>query len=125
MNYFVLFSVLVIAACVVILLVPLSNAEEGFATHEMRRKNHPMSVDPSAAGQRNASSHAGSADGSSDHDHLLDTLLLKHDKLAEAFENRKKPSKVSATTTKKKGIASSGASAVTIPAAGTSPPFWP
>ena len=113
MNYFVLFSVLVIAACVVILLVPLSNAEEGFATHEMQmhRKNHPMSVDPSAAGQRNASSHAGSADGSSDHDHLLDTLLLKHDKLAEAFENRKKTNRVSATTTKKKGIASTGASA--------------
>jgi len=119
MNYFVLFSVLVIAACVVILLVPLSNEEEGFATHEMHRKNHPMSVDPSAAGQRNASSHAGSADGSSDHDHLLDTLLLKHDKLAEAFENRKKTTtSVSATTTKKKGIASSSASAATIPAAG-------
>ena len=121
MNYFVLFSVLVIAACVVILLVPLSNAEEGFATHEMQmhRKNHPMSVDPSAAGQRNASSHAGSADGSSDHDHLLDTLLLKHDKLAEAFENRNKTTtSVSSTTTQKKGIASSSASAATIPAAG-------
>jgi len=120
MNYFVLFSVLVIAACVVILLVPLSNEEEGFATHEMRRKNHPNS-DPSAAGQRNASSHAGSADGTSDHDHLLDTLLLKHDKLAEGFENReKKPQNtVSATTTKKKGIASTGGSyEVTIPVAG-------
>ena len=107
MNYFVLFSVLVIAACVVILLVPLSNAEEGFATHEMHRKNHPMSVDPSAAGQRNASSHAGSADGSSDHDHLLDNLLMKHDKLAEAFENRNNTTTaVSSTTTQKKGIAS-------------------
>jgi len=123
MNYVVLFSVLLIAACVVILLVPSPgpNTEEGFATHKMPRRNHPDS-DPSAAGQRNASSHAGNADGTSDHDHLLDTLLLKHDKLAEGFENRKKPSKVSSTTTKKKGIASTGGSykgdEVTIPVAG-------
>lgn len=120
MNYFVLFSVILIAACAVILLIPFPgrNADEGFTAHPARRRNPPMSSDPQAAGQRNASSHAGNADGTSDHDHLLDTLLLKHDKLAEAFENRKKPSKVSATTTKKKGIASSGASAATIPAAG-------
>jgi hypothetical protein len=118
MNYFILFSAIIIAVSVVILLIPSSNAEEGFATHEMRRKNPPMSVDPSAAGQRNASSHAGSADGSSDHDFLLDTLLLKHDKLAEGFENReKKPQNtVSATTTQKKGIATTSAS--TIPVAG-------
>ena len=74
------------------------------------------------AGQRNASSTAGSADGISNNQHLLDTMLKKHDKLAEAFENREKTSRpgVSATTTKKKGIASTGASTstVTVPAAG-------
>jgi hypothetical protein len=77
-----------------------------------------------AAGQRNASSTAGTADGISNNQHLLDTMLKKHDKLAEAFENREKPSRpgVSATTTKKKGIASTGASykgdEVTVPTAG-------
>jgi hypothetical protein len=119
MNYFVLFSVLLIAACVVILLVPspCPTAEEGFTTHQKQRRNYPDS-DPSAAGQRNASSHAGNADGTSDHDHLLDILLQKHDQLAEGFENReKKPQNtVSATTTKKKGIATT--SAITIPVAG-------
>lgn len=129
MNYFVLFSVLLIAACVVILLVPSPGptAEEGFTTHQKQRRNYPDS-DPSAAGQRNASSHAGNADGTSDHDHLLDILLQKHDQLAEGFENReKKPQNtVSATTTKKKGIATTSASAnasaegdnVSIPVAG-------
>ena len=123
MNYFVLFSVLVIAVSVVILLLPSSNAEEGFTTHEMRRKNPPMSAEPSAAGQRNASGNAGSADGSSDHDHLLDNLLMKHDKLAEAFENRNNTTtSISSTTTQKKGIASTSGrykgDRVRIPVAG-------
>jgi hypothetical protein len=123
MNYFVLFSAIIIAVSVVILLLPSSNAEEGFTTHEMRRKNPPMSAEPSAAGQRNASGNAGSADGSSDHDHLLDNLLMKHDKLAEAFENRNKTTTaVSSTTTQKKGIASTSGrykgDRVRIPVAG-------
>ena len=130
MHYFVLFSVLLIAASVVVLLLP-SNHHEGFAPrrrHASKAHAAAQPVQPVAAGQRNASGNAGSADGTSDHDHLLDTLLLKHDKLAEAFENRKKTNRVSATTTKKKGIASTGASAsgsyegegdeVTVPAAG-------
>lgn len=123
MNYFVLFSAIIIAVSVVILLLPSSNVEEGFTTHEMRRKNPPMSAEPSAAGQRNASGNAGNADGSSDHDHLLDNLLMKHDKLAEAFENRNNTTTaVSSTTTQKKGIASTSGrykgDRVRIPVAG-------
>lgn len=52
------------------------------------------------------------ADGSSNNQSLLDHLLKKHDRLAEAFENRDtdtRKAKVSATTTKKKGVASTGA----------------
>ncbi len=125
MHYFVLFSVLLIAACVVILLVPSPVAvAEGFAanapTTQPTQSTQP--TQPMPAGQRNASSTAGSADGISNNQHLLDTMLKKHDKLAEAFENREKTSRpgVSATTTKKKGIASTGASTstVTVPAAG-------
>jgi hypothetical protein len=136
MNYLILFSVIIIAACAVVLLLP---SREGFAADAdtntntntntdavRRRRNYPDS-DPDAAGQRNASSYAGSADGTSDHDHLLDTLLQKHDQLAEGFENREKPkTTVSATTTKKNGIASTSANAnasaegdnVSIPVAG-------
>ena len=80
---------------------------------------------PTAAGQVNLSRTAGMADGSSSNQHLLDHLLKKHDRLAEAFENRDasaSKSKVSATTTKKNGIASTGADYegdnVPIPVAG-------
>ena len=69
-----------------------------------------------AAPTRNASSTAGAADGSSGNDHLLHKILAKQTSLAEAFENRDKSNKanaVSATTTKKKGIASTGASVAT------------
>jgi hypothetical protein len=125
MNYFVLFSVLLIAASVVILLFPSPGAE-GFTTRQTNaRAMQPMQpMQPMAAGQRNASNTAGTADGISNNQHLLDTMLKKHDKLAEAFENREKLSRpgVSATTTKKKGIASTGASykgdEVTVPTAG-------
>jgi hypothetical protein len=127
MNYFVLFSAIIIAVSVVILLLPSSNAEEGFATRRRGEKAEAEAIsmaEPSAAGQRNASGNAGSADGSSDHDFLLDNLLMKHDKLAEGFENReKKPQNtVSSTTTQKKGIASTSGrykgDRVRIPVAG-------
>jgi hypothetical protein len=128
MHYFVLFSVLLIAASVVVLLLP-SNHPEGFAPRRHASTAQPSQpaqpTQPVAAGQRNTSGNAGSADGTSDHDHLLNALLKKHDKLAEAFENRKKTNRdgVSATTTKKKGIASTSAPTdegdnVSIPSAG-------
>lgn len=115
MNYFVLFSVIVIAACVVVLLLPSS---EGFGvrgemTRPEVRAHLSIHQQPAAAGQRNASLGTASADGSSGSDQLLQQTLEKHHRLAEAFENRDKSNKandVSSTTTKKKGIASTGAS---------------
>jgi hypothetical protein len=134
MHRFVLFSVILIAASVIVLLLPFNNNN---ATYEGFKNNAATSnamgdSPPTAAGQRNSSSTAGSADGSSSSQHLLDHLLQKHDRLAEAFENRDASKAngngngngngVSTTTTKKKGIASTGASyngdQVTIPVAG-------
>ena len=125
MNYFVLFSVILIAASVIVLLLP--STEEGFKTNDNandktndtpnnKHINPIISNHVNPASQINSSRTAGSADGSSDHQHLLDNLLQKHDRLAEAFENRDNASKtsanaVSSTTTKKKGIASTSASA--------------
>lgn len=127
MNYFVLFSIVLIVVSLVILLSPLNHdvnvmpIQEGFASKKSTPKYH--SAAPVAAGQMNLSGTAGMADGSSDNQYLLDNLLKKHDRLAEAFTNRDaNASKVSATTTKKKGIASTGASYeennVPIPVAG-------
>jgi len=120
MNYFVLFSVMLIAASVVILLLP-STREEGFALQPDQylpsAKVHAKPTQPVAAGQRNSSSTASTADGNTNNKHLMDRVLQKHDRLAEAFENRK-TNAVSATTTKKKGIASTGAAIGDIPRAG-------
>lgn len=127
MNYFVLFSVVIIVVSLIVLISPLNNhasvmpIQEGFATRKQQRNVAPLA--PVAAGQLNLSGTAGMADGSSDHKHLLDNLLKKQERLAEAFENRAaNASKVSATTTKKKGIASTGADYegdnVPIPVAG-------
>ena len=121
MNYFVLFSVALIVMSVIILVSPLNHRmnvmpiQEGFdpnskPNHKSKHKSNPVHGAPTAAGQVNLSRTAGMADGSSSNQHLLDHLLKKHDRLAEAFENRDaRRSKVSATTTKKKGIASTGA----------------
>ena len=138
MNYFVLFSLILIAASVVVLLLP-SSTEEGFDNKAPKNAPKAKPVPPSnhtqqpvAAGQRNTSSTAGSADGSSEHEHLLANTLAKHDRLAEAFENRDANAKtnananananaVSSTTTQKKGIASTSANAdddVSPPVAG-------
>jgi len=70
----------------------------------------PLQTPPSAAFQRNLSSAAGSADGSSDHQHLLEKILKKQDALIEAFE-RRRSRRVSSTTTQKEGIASRSANA--------------
>lgn len=110
---FVLFSAVVIVACVVALILPVkgmhANAIEGFQNDNSKMPTNAATA-PSAASQPNLSRTAGSADGSSDHQHLLDNLLKKHDRLAEGFENRPSGS-VSATTTQKGGIASRSADA--------------
>ena len=116
---------MLIAASVVILLLP-STRKEGFALQPEQylpsSKVHAKPTLPVAAGQRNSSSTASTADGSTNNKHLMDRVLQKHDRLAEAFENRK-TNAVSATTTKKKGIASTSATTdegnnVNIPTAG-------
>ena len=125
MNYFVLFSIALIVGSVIILVSPLNHRmnvmpiQEGFepkTTSKSKSKtnaNHqPVHGAPTAAGQHNLSRTAGMADGSSNNQALLDHLLTKHDRLAEAFENRDanaSRARVSATTTKKKGVASTGA----------------
>jgi hypothetical protein len=127
MNYFVLFSVILIAARVIVLLIPPTT--EGFASAtpnanmkpNANAKPKPSASRPAAAGQHNLSSAAGAADGGSSNQYLMDDLLAQQDRFMEAFENRNKTNgatTVSSTTTKKKGIASTGASTVTIPKAG-------
>ena len=137
MNYFVLFSVILIAACVIVLLLPPTT--EGFtsATNANTSANANANAKlgahhdrPVAAGQRNLSSAAGAADGGSSNQYLMDDLLAQQDRFVEAFENRNKTNTsnaVSSTTTKKNGIASTGASVapkgnradhVTVPKAG-------
>jgi len=131
MNYFVLFSIALIVMSVIILVSPLNNRMnvmpiQGFVRAVAKSKSKPISnSQPTAAGQFNLSRTAGMADGSSSNQHLMDHLLKRHDRLAEAFENRDadKRSRVSATTTKKKGVASTGADYeggdnVSIPVAG-------
>jgi hypothetical protein len=115
MKYFVLFSMLLIVASVTILMMPQT---EGFTPAPAsitddddvmmyRNLKHPAPAD-----HRNTSSTAGAADGTSDHQYLLDGLLAKHDRLAESFENKVNPV-VSATTTQKKSIASTSSEAFT------------
>jgi len=111
MKYFVLFSMILIVASVTILIMPQT---EGFtpapAPASITDDDDDMYRNlkhPAPAGHRNASSTASAADGTSDHQHLLDGLLAKHDRLFEAFENKAKNiTVVSATTTQKNGIAS-------------------
>jgi hypothetical protein len=108
MNYLVLFSLIIIATCAIVLLIPSdkgnkdnkgnSNKNKGNNTNKGNSNKNKGNTDdddddddesltPSAAGQRSLSSVAGAADGSSDHQHLLDTLLQKHDALVEGMQN--------------------------------------
>jgi hypothetical protein len=120
MNYFVLFSVILIAASVIVLLFP--STTEGFTSASATKANANANAKPKpkpsayhrpvAAGQHNSSSAAGSADGSSSNQYLMDDLLAQQDRFVEAFENRNRTnnaSVVSATTTQKNGIASTSA----------------
>ena len=113
---FVLFSVIVIVASVVVLLLPFKGpaAVENEVKNSVknpggnRKMPHARITMPSAANQPSLSVAAGSADGSSDHQHLLDNLLKKQDKLIEAYAGRRN-NPVSATTTQRNGIASTSA----------------
>ena len=110
MKYFVLFSMILIVVSVIILMMPpLEKEREGF-TPDRTDDDDDMYRNlqqPAPAGCSNASSTAGAADGTSDHQHLLDGLLAKHDRLFEDFEYKVKTiAGVSATTTQKNGIAS-------------------
>ena len=99
MNYFVLFSLIIVATCAIVLLIPSqpikAKSNKGNTTNKDKDTNNNNKDDdddddsptPSAAGQRSLSSAAGAADGSSDHQHLLDTLLQKHDALVEGMQN--------------------------------------
>ena len=110
MKYFVLFSMILIVVSVAILMMPQHETEtEGFTPHRTDDDDdmYRNLQQPAPAGCSNASSTAGAADGTSDHPHLLDGLLAKHDRMFEAFENKVNRIKgVSATTTQKNGIAS-------------------
>ena len=113
---FVLFSVIVIVASVVVLLLPFKGpaAVENEVKNSVknpggnRKMPHARITMPSAANQPSLSVAAGSADGSSDHQHLLDNLLKKQDKLIEVYGNRRS-TPVSATTTQRKALASTSA----------------
>jgi hypothetical protein len=119
MNYLVLFSLIIIATCAIVLLIPSDKGnntnkgnsnnknkgnkgnyknkdkgDKGNSNNKNKDKGNTDDDDddddsptPSAAGQRSLSSAAGAADGSSDHQHLLDTLLQKHDALVEGMQN--------------------------------------
>lgn len=131
---FVLFSAIVIVASAVVLLLPLreggptavettmkhtmenametavettmETAMEGFQSGNQTLPNARVS----AASQPSLSHAAGSADGSSDQQHLLDNLLKKQDKLIEVYGNRRS-TPVSATTTQRNALASTSADA--------------
>jgi hypothetical protein len=96
MNYLVLFSLIIIATCAIVLLIPSDKGNNTNKGNSNKNKGNTDDDDddddddsptPSAAGQRSLSSVAGAADGSSDHQHLLDTLLQKHDALVEGMQN--------------------------------------
>ena len=129
MKHFVLFSMILIVASVIVLLMPQNEQEqeqeqqEGFGPMpQMPRREgfgeiiHQMgqgSAPPiPATFFRESSITAAAADGTSDQDHLLHKTLKKHESLFETFTTKSNMDQpVSATTTKKNGIASTSAHA--------------
>jgi len=137
MKHFVLFSMILIVASVIVLLMPQNEQEqeqqEGFAPNvpiQMARREgfgeiihqmgqgssefalRPEQHQPMTAGQSNLSITAAAADGTSDQDPLLHNTLKKQERLFETFTSRSMDQRpVSATTTKKNGIASTSAQA--------------
>ena len=134
MKHFVLFSMILIVASVIVLLMPQNEQaheqeQEGFEPmpqmarregfgeiiHQMGQGSsefalRPEQHQPMTAGQSNLSITAAAADGTSDQDPLLHNTLKKQERLFETFTS-KSNLPVSATTTKKNGIASTSAQA--------------
>jgi hypothetical protein len=134
MKHFVLFSMILIVASVMVLLMPQNEQaheqeQEGFEPmpqmarregfgeiiHQMGQGSsefalRPEQHQPMTAGQSNLSITAAAADGTSDQDPLLHNTLKKQERLFETFTSRSMDQRpVSATTTKKNGIASTSA----------------
>lgn len=106
MKHFVLFSMLLIAASVIVLTlytctdaINTDNPMEGFETEPMEPNPVPATV-----------SNAAAADGTSDQDHLMYNTLNKQERLSKTLESQINGNSngVSPTTTKKNGIASTG-----------------
>ena len=127
MKHFVLFSMILIVASVIVLLMPQNEQaheqeQEGFESmpqmarreiiHQMGQGSsefalRPEQHQPMTASQSNLSITAAAADGTSDQDPLLHNTLKKQERLFETFTSRSMDQRpVSATTTKKNGIAS-------------------
>ena len=127
---------ILIVASVIVLLMPQNEQaheqeQEGFAPmpqmarregfgeiiHQMGQGSsefalRPEQHQPMTAGQSNLSITAAAADGTSDQDPLLHNTLKKQERLFETFTSRSMDQRpVSATTTKKNGIASTSAQA--------------
>lgn len=115
MKHFVLFSMILIVASVIVLLMPQcsDDAMEGFSPitqipigpEGQRQTENPV---PATFGRHTAAA----ADGASDQDHLLRGTLNKQDRLSRTIES-KSVAKVSPVTTKKNGIATTGAAPYT------------
>ena len=127
MKHFVLFSMILIVASAIVLLMPQNEQaheqeQEGFESmpqmarreiiHQMGQGSsefalRPEQHQPMTASQSNLSITAAAADGTSDQDPLLHNTLKKQERLFETFTSRSMDQRpVSATTTKKNGIAS-------------------
>ena len=131
MKHFVLFSMILIVASVIVLLMPQNEQaheqeQEGFESmpqmarregfgeiiHQMGQGSsefalRPEQHQPMTASQSNLSITAAAADGTSYQDPLLHNTLKKQERLFETFTSRSMDQwPVSATTTKKNGIAS-------------------
>ena len=123
MKHFVLFSMILIVASVIVLLMPQNEQEgfqpdkykpipqmtrkEGFGTiiNQMRQGSSPPVP---ATFFHESSRTAAAADGTSDQDQLLHRTLKKQERLFETFASKSNMVQppVSATTTQKNSIAS-------------------
>ena len=110
MKHFVLFSMILIVASVIVLLMPSCDVTEGLSTRDGPTGGGPSAheVPIPATFLRQSSSTAAAADGASDQDHLLHGTLDKQERLSKTIESVPL-GKVSATTTQKNGIASTTA----------------
>ena len=130
MKHFVLFSMILIVASVIVLLMPQNeneNEQEGITLKPMpettRKEGVGAIINQMGQGSappipatffRESSITAAAADGTSDQDQLLHNTLKKQERLFETFTTKSNmdPQSVSATTTKKNGIASTSSSTI-------------